>query len=300
MRGYIYRKNDSLFYTCHNCGESKNLGGLIQRLDTNLYKQYIMERFSTGKEERKPGYKASTVVITPPRFDKVNIDITYENAERCDKLPENHFCIEYLNNRLIDKKHFSKFYYTGKYKEFCDEIYPNHGKEIVNDKRLVIPYYDEYNSLIAVSGRALENASERLRYVTMRTNESKDKLIYGLNTVNKNKTVYVVEGPIDSIFIDNAVASGDANLTLAAKNFSAARKVLIFDNERRNGEICKMMELAIKSDQEIVIWPDIVIGKDINEMIQMGMSIDEIENIIDSNTFKGLEAQTRFVFWKRV
>lgn len=300
MRGYIYRKENRLNYSCHNCGEGTSIGNLIKRLDANLYKEYVMERYSSGEGGRHTNFKAPTITIPSPKFDKISTDITYQNAERCDKLPRNHFCIEYLKNRQIDEKHYSKLYYTSHYKQFCDEIYPNHGKEIDDDKRLVIPFYDEYNSLIAVSGRALENASEKLRYVTMRTNESKEKLIYGLNTVNKNKTVYIVEGPIDSLFLENSIASGDANLTLTAKSFTAAKKVLIFDNEKRNEKVNKMVELAIKSGHDVVIWPDTVIGKDINEMIQLGMSVDEIENIISSNTFREIEALTKFTFWKRV
>jgi hypothetical protein len=300
MRGYIFRKDNALFFRCHNCGEGTNIAGLLERLDGNLYREYIMERYSSGENNRSAKPNAPKIIISAPKFDKISTDITYENAERCDKLPENHFCIEYLKNRKIDEKHYSKLYYTSAYRAFCDEIHPNHGKDIANDKRLVIPFYDEYNSLIAVSGRALENASERLRYVTMRTDDSKDKLIYGLNTVDRTKTVYIVEGPIDSLFLENSIASGDANLALTSKNFNAVRTVLVFDNENRNKEICKLMELAIKSNQNVVIWPDTILGKDINEMVQLGMSTEEIENIIDSNTFTGLEAQTKFTFWKKV
>jgi hypothetical protein len=61
-----------------------------------------------------------------------------------------------------------------------------------------------------------------------------------------------------------------------------------------------MMQDAIKLDYNIVIWPDNVQGKDINEMVMNGISSSEIESIISSNTFSGLKAQTRFTFWKKV
>jgi hypothetical protein len=41
-------------------------------------------------------------------------------------------------------------------------------------------------------------------------------------------------------------------------------------------------------------------AKDINEMVMSGISSDEIEAIISKNTFSGLEAQAKFVFWKKV
>jgi hypothetical protein len=61
-----------------------------------------------------------------------------------------------------------------------------------------------------------------------------------------------------------------------------------------------MMQDAIKSDHNVVIWPDTLQGKDINEMVMSGISVDEIERIISSNTFRGLEAQAKFTFWKKV
>ena len=132
------------------------------------------------------------------------------------------------------------------------------------------------------------------------TNESDEKLLYGLDRLDKSKTVKIVEGPIDSLFLSNCVASGDANLTIAAKNIDSDKKLLIFDNEPRNKEIVKMMQDAIKIGHDVVIWPDTIAGKDINEMVMNGLSPDEIESIISSNTFRGLEAQTKFVFWKKV
>jgi hypothetical protein len=121
-----------------------------------------------------------------------------------------------------------------------------------------------------------------------------------MDRVDLKQKVKLVEGPIDSLFLSNCLASGDANLGLTSKNISADEIILIFDNEPRNKEIVKMMQDAIKSNHNIVIWPDTIGQKDINEMIIAGISSDEIEKIISSNTFCGLEAQTKFVFWKKV
>jgi hypothetical protein len=299
MRGYIYRKGNDLFYKCHNCGAGTSMGNLIKQLDPALYKEYIMERYKAG-EQGNANYQKPTFNIPSPKFDKVSDNVTYENAERCDKLPEEHFCIHYLKNRKIPTEFYSKLYYTDNYKLFCDEIYPSHGKEITADKRLVIPFYDEYNSLIAVSGRALESSDYKLRYVTVRTTDSEEKLLYGMDRVNTNKLVRIVEGPIDSLFLSNCIAAGDANLSLVAKVVTAKKKVLIYDNEPRNKDIVKMMKDSIESGHDIVIWPNTMHQKDINEMIQNGFSQGEIEDIISNNTFSGLEAQTKFVFWKKI
>ena len=114
------------------------------------------------------------------------------------------------------------------------------------------------------------------------------------------RSVKIVEGPIDSLFLSNCVASGDSSLAITANSIDAEQKILIFDNEPRNKEIVKLMQDAIKSGHNIVIWPNTIQAKDINEMVMSGISVDEIESIISSNTFTGLEAQAKFVFWKKV
>ena len=177
---------------------------------------------------------------------------------------------------------------------------PNHGKQLIDDARLVIPFYNEYNDLIAVSGRALESGDKTLRYVTIRVDNSENKLIFGMDRIKLSETVRIVEGPIDSLFVKNCLASGDANLSLTASAVSTGKKILIFDNEPRNKEVLKLMHRAIESGHRIVIWPDDIEGKDINEMVRNGLSPKKICDIISSNTFDGLQAQTKFVFWKKI
>ena len=298
-RGYVFQKGTNLFYRCHNCGVSTNVGNLIKHMDSSLHKEYVLERYKSG-ESGFSNFKSPTFDIPSPRFDKVSKQKVFEHAEWVDKLPSGHFCLEYVTKRNIPSSFYDKLLFTQHYKQFCDALVPNHGKQLVDDARLVIPFYDEYNEIIAVSGRALETSDRTLRYITIRTNDSDKKLIYGLDRVNLNETVKIVEGPIDSLFLENCVASGDANLLLCADDISSDKIVLIFDNEPRNKEICKMMQDAIRLKYNIVIWPSTIHGKDVNEIILSGKSQSEIENIISSNTFKDIEAQLKFNMWKKV
>jgi DNA primase len=298
-RGYVYQKGTDLFYKCFNCNAGTNIAGLLKVIDGSLYKEYTLERYKSG-ELNNSNTANSILQISVPKFDKVVKKKTFDHAEWCDKLPEGHFCLEYLKHRKIDKSHYKRLLFTQHYKQFIDALVPNHEKQLLDDARLVIPFYDRYNELIAVSGRALQTSDKTLRYVTIRTNDSEEKLVYGLDRVNLNEKVYLVEGPIDSLFLNNCVASGDANLALTAKSISADEIVLIFDREKRNKQVVKMIESAIKSNYSVVIWPDSVEGKDINEMIMNGKTSDEIQKIIDSNTFKGIQAQLKFNLWKKV
>jgi len=298
-RGYVFKKGNDLFYRCHNCGIGTSLANLLKNLDTALHSEYVLERYKTGESGVK-NYSNVAISVPSPKFGRLQKSKVFEHAEWINKLSPEHFCLIYATKRLIPTQFYDKLLFTSHYKQFITSLVPNHGKQLLDDARLVIPFYNVYNELIAVSGRALETSDKTLRYVTIRVKESDDKLIYGLDRVDLNKPVKIVEGPIDSMFLSNCVASGDANLTLVAKDIDCAKKILIFDNEPRNKEIVKMMQDAIKSGHDIVIWPDIIKAKDINEMIVSGISVDEIESIISTNSFTDIKAQMRFVSWKKI
>lgn len=298
MRGFIFKKDNRLIYHCHNCGAGMSLGNLIKNMDSGLYHEYTMENYKSGQSNNVSSLK-NTISIQPPKFDKVEKKL-YENAESCDKLPEEHFCIQYLKRRKIPEKYYNILYYSNDFSKFCEEIHPNHGKIISSDKRLVIPFFDEYNELIAVSGRALEKSDDKLRYVTLRLNDSEEKLIYGIDRIKKSEKVLLVEGPIDSLFLNNSLASADANLSLTANTLSYKDITLVFDNEPRNREVVKLIDKAIQAGHKVVIWPETMIGKDINEFVMSGLSQDEIQNIISNNTFNGIEAKLKFNMWKKI
>ena len=298
-RGYVFKKGNDLFYRCHNCGIGTSLANLLKNLDTALHSEYVLERYKTGESGVK-NYSNEAISVPSPKFGRLQKSKVFEHSEWINKLPPEHFCLVYATKRLIPTQFYDKLLFTSHYKQFITSLVPDHGKQLLDDARLVIPFYNVYNELIAVSGRALETSDKTLRYVTIRVKESDDKLIYGLDRVDLNKPVKIVEGPIDSMFLSNCVASGDANLTLVAKDIDCAKKILIFDNEPRNKEIVKMMQDAIKSGHHIVIWPDIIKSKDINEMVMSGISVDEIESIISTNSFTDIKAQMRFVSWKKI
>ena len=259
----------------------------------------MLENYKTGQSNNHQ--KANSILqITSPKFGKVDKQKVFEHAEWCDRLPEEHFCIAYLKARQIPKECYKMLLFTNKYKQFVTALVPGQDKVVIDDARLVIPFYNKYNDLIAVSGRALETSDKTLRYITMRTNDDENKLVYGMERVKITEKIFLVEGPIDSLFINNCLASGDANLALTAREISSGDKVLIFDNEPRNKEVVKLIQNAIKMGHDVVIWPSNIKGKDINEMVLSGVTPTEIQSIISSNTFKGIQAQLKFNMWKKV
>ena len=146
-----------------------------------------------------------------------------------------------------------------------------------------------------MAGRAL--SSDGIRYITIKITE--DKKLFGWERVNINERVYVLEGQFDSLFVPNSVASGDSNLIGAVDVLDANDVVLVYDNEPRNKEIVKQISRAIDGGFSVCLFPEDTDGKDINEMIQNGMSVDDVVKMITNNTYKDLSAKLRFVTWKK-
>ena len=116
--------------------------------------------------------------------------------------------------------------------------------------------------------------------MTIKFDENKQK-VFGLDNINLQEHIYIVEGPIDSMFIDNCLAAGGADLTLRV---SPDNVTYIFDNEPRNKEIIKRMYDVVDKDYNLVVWPEDMRHKDINDMIMSGLTKNEIADIISTNT----------------
>ena len=50
----------------------------------------------------------------------------------------------------------------------------------------------------------------------------------------------------------------------------------------------------------MVLWPDDVKEKDINDMILSGKTKEEVQTIIKNNTYQGDMAKIRFSKWRKI
>ena len=125
-------------------------------------------------------------------------------------------------------------------------------------------------------------------------------LIYNLNNVDNTKTIFVTEGPLDSLFLPNSIAVGGSDFKKIDKKFKD-NAILVYDNEPRSTEIIKKISSVIDEGWSVCIWNDRRVSefKDINEMILGGLSSNDIVDIITSNTYNGLSAKTKLMEYKK-
>ena len=289
-RGYIYRKKNDYFYMCHNCGASTNFYNFLEKVDPTLVKEYALERYKDGNANNSPKPTFSEVKVKPVFREKIDLP-------SIESLPDQHFAKTYVASRQIPKKFWSQLYFAADFKKFAEDLgIKNEGLKN-DDQRLVIPFYDKNKELVAFQGRALGNS--KLRYITLKTHEDNNK-VFGLDRIDEDKTIYVTEGPIDSMFLDNAVATADSNLESIAKILDKTKVVLVFDNEPRNKEICDKIDRAIENHFQVVIWPEMIDAKDINDMVLGAFTKEDIQDIVESNTFVNLRAKMEYINWKKI
>jgi transcriptional regulator NrdR family protein len=285
-RGFIYRKKNDYFYSCHNCHVGHTFYNFLKFIDANLVREYSLERYKDG-ETGNHNYTKPTFDIPKPIF-KQKIDL-----ENIDSLPDNHFAKQYVANRQIPKDRWTELYFAADFKSFVGSF--DIDKDLKeNDPRLIIPFYNAKKDLIGFQGRALSES--KIRYITIKLDENAPK-IFGLDRL-KSGTTYVVEGPIDSMFIDNSLATADANLS--SIEIDNKDLVLIYDNEPRNKDIVKQIAKAIKEQFQVVIWPATIESKDINEMILSGLTKQQLISIIKENTYSGLRAEMELNNWHKI
>ena len=124
--------------------------------------------------------------------------------------------------------------------------------------------------------------------------------IYGLDRVDYGQRVYVVEGPIDSLFLPNAIAVSGASFDTPIIRQLLTNATLVMDNEPRNKDIVRQLGKYIDLGYNVCMYPDNIEEKDINDMIKAGKTPDEILNIINTNTFSGMEAKLKFADWRKI
>ena len=299
-RGYIYRAKSDLFCKCHNCGHGTNLGNLIKYVDSKLYDEYVLERYKSGAtryNDHKDIADTSVVLETPD--EELLEDDILESLTRIDKLPDTHPVLQYIKNRQIPKDKWKLLYFAPKFKAYTNTVIPKFQEPIVDEHpRLIIPYFTTAGKCFAYQARAF--GKEEPKYYTIKVDETQEK-IYGLDRLDYSKRIYVVEGPIDSLFLPNAIAVSGASFDTPTIRSILTNATIVMDNEPRNKDIVKQLDKYIDLGYNVCMFPDTVMQKDINEMILDGkMTTNEIVELINTNTFSGVEAKLKFSTWRKI
>jgi hypothetical protein len=259
-----------------------SLNNLIKHIDVSLHKQYTLEKFKDGHTGRNFVVDEPTFQFEAPKFKK---------KLKLPKATESAKASGYLTARQLDT---SKFYYAKHFKKFVNSLKQTFDSEEHEEDRVIIPLYYKKN-LIGIQGRSLNFSNPKsIKYITVMLDDDAPKL-YGLDDVDTDKPVFITEGPFDSTFIRNAIAMCGADADVS--KWGISNPVWIYDNEPRNREIVNRISKTIDSGDSVVIFPSNIEEKDINDMVVSGL---DVQSVVESNIYSGLEAKLKFNTWKKI
>ena len=276
-RGYLYTIKADVNFRCHNCGASMTFSNFLKEIDPVVHKQYVFERFKQGSTGRGTVVEEPVFKFEAPTF-KSSIDLPLASTVDVSRI--------YLEKRKLDP---TKFYYAERFVEYVNSH--KQSMDVKEHPRIIIPLYYEKN-FVGVQGRALNSNS--VKYITTIFYDEAPK-IYGLDNIRRDAPVFVTEGPFDSTFLLNSIAMCGADGDV--RKWGVSTPVWVYDNEPRSKEITERISNAISRGDSVVIWPTGIEEKDINDMILAG---HDVQSIVESNTYSGLEANLQFTTWKRI
>ena len=280
-RGYFYQVKVNTNFKCHNCGASLSFNNFLKQIDPTLHKQYTLEKFKEGFAG------GNNFVVEEPKFNFKKP--VFKKTLDLPKASEVKVAREYLENRKLDA---TKFYFAAKFKEWTNtqkQTFDTIGRD---ESRIIIPMYDEDKTLIGFQGRSLGPNS--VKYITVMIKDDAPK-IYGLDKIDCQKPIFVIEGPFDATLVENSVAMCGSDLDL--RSFGWSDYIYVYDNEPRNREIVNRIAKTIDGGNKVVIWPTSIVEKDINDMVLGGHNV---MSVLESNTYSGLKAKVKFNNWKKI
>ena len=303
-RGYVFQRKGKYRFYCHNCNiPGVDIPKLVRHVDPSLYDEYIREKVTSDPQQQtKSDLQQFVDKMKAPVFTKSS---PLKHLKKISLFKPSSAVKMWVDGRRIPADCHYRLFFCKEFKhwvnEYCIPDKFDSDSLTRDEPRLIIPFLDKEGNMFGFQGRSFKK-NATLRYITIMMDEDKPK-IFGLDKVDENKKpIYVVEGPLDSLFLPNAVASAGSDLTSNIHHISNNKSdfVIVYDNEPRNKEIVKKYEKAIDQGYTVCMWPESIEQKDINDMVLAGLEPNKVVDIINQNAYSGLEAKLRFQLWKKI
>ena len=207
-RGYILKNKEPWVYYCHNCQTSMSVIKWMKEYFPDDYKRYMTDVIKQNKKEISDYNKRNKFKKHNSR-DNVNEKEYTKYFKSILKFDD---CIEWCKNRKIPKEVYSKWYYAvgGLYKG-----------------RIIITFRNEKGKIYYYQGRKFNN-KQGVKYLSRYGDHNS---IYNYYTVDMTKPVPILEGPIDSIFVENSIAVTGLKLKNELLD-NIKHKYFILDNDK--------------------------------------------------------------------
>jgi hypothetical protein len=254
--------NKWIFY-CHNCNESLPVEHWMRLYFNSYHHDYMKEMFSLDFEDKKklPPPIVKREIPTGSEYNEYK-DVRYFKPifSSNDELFVN--ARKECLRRMLPLDIWKKWYVA------VDGLYKN---------RLVIPYYDENGKIYNYQCRSL--LGQEPKYLS-KVNSTDN--IYNYYCVDAAKPVVILEGAIDSLFIENAV--GCTGLRVEDDRFKKfPQRYFLLDNDIPGRE---MSIKLLRMGEWIFMWDQFLVSLNMNDPYSNPKKNDINDMIIKLNRTK--------------
>ena len=305
-RGYIYQQSQDLFYKCHNCGHSCYFNKLLKEYDPVMHRRYLTELFKhqrhpakqkEEKEEEKLKHRPNKRI--KERLSQASITKKFRHVGIIPAV-ESDVAIDYMKGRCIREEDFEKVYFVENYLDAVKLLKgetPDNKYHNLEQAAIAFLLYDEQGRFSGIQFRAIDKQNKK-RFHIHKMRSSAVKLFFGNQYLKPNKAPrYVLEGAIDSLFLESAVATLGSDLLCP---FDSDDTIYVLDFDNRNKQIVKKYQKLLEYGKKVCI-PDLKYSHmDINDFILRGYTSSQIETILEDNAVSGLIGMLRLNEWRRI
>ena len=288
-RGYFLKKEGHFIFYCHNCGASMSLKNFLYETNPELYKQFQREKLMNGgklhfeKDESKIFKNIQKIEVKPNHLIEVS------------NLSENHPAYQYLKNRNVPIEFFNRVKWTENFPELVKNTIGDKYNNVNLPKQGIIFELKEFDGKVTgYQIRSIDkNVPKSQRFIICSIN---DEHGYFFNELDYSKSIYVIEGCTDSLFLKNSIAVLSSMLW---KLHVSDKCVYFNDQEPRNSSVCKQIDKCIKLGYNVVLLPREFENMDVNDIVNSGISYKKLNSLFEKYTFSGIRARIEFSNWRK-
>lgn len=284
--GNSWGKKKRLFYFphkqqiyCHNCNQGWSPVNWVKQVCDMTFREIQAEVLSgeTDKPEINIEYISNSFV------ERKSLTLPEDSINLFDKEQ----VLFYKKNKIIRTAlSIIKARNIHKAINKCDALYVSL-TDFVHKNRLCIPFYDLNGKIIFYQTRKLVK-DESPKYLSKMYEE---KSVFGIDKIDVSfPYIFILEGPIDAMFIKNGVAVCGTSMTQKQQKqlqqFPTHRLIWCLDNQNLDKTSKEKTGKLIQNGWDVFKWPISLGYKDLNELC-VNQKIHQVDpDIIINNLYR--------------
>ena len=251
-RLFYYPRTQSFY--CFNCNKSWN--GMSWLLEvTGMSVAEIKAEISTDKNSFEINLDKKNIL----QQTKNSSDLPFDSINLFDPLQLSYYqnnetvlkALRYIKSRKINEA-------INKPKNLFLSL-----KDFIHKDRLCIPFYDDKKKVVFYQTRCLDDSQPR--YLSKQNSE---KTVFNIENIDPLcDYIFLLEGPIDAMFIKNGVGAAGINLTNTQldqlSKYPLLERIWILDNPRIDSTANNKIQELLSKREKVFCWDNQY--KDLNE-----------------------------------